>query len=269
MNNKPVRFIHISDTHIGISKNFELHGVNPYKAAEVLVKIVDKLEFRPDFIMHTGDVAAIHGEDQAYVLAERLFKEFHLPCYYVTGNHDISQKMHNNLTFGEKTDLIQDNSANAYTFEKKGIDFLVLNGRGPDSIDPHGLMSDFQIALLKHQIKKCTKPLAIFIHFPPTALDSVWLDRDMLLLNGEEFHKAILPKKDLIRGVFFGHVHRGMTSYQDGILYSSVGSSFLQFDSWPDQQKPEFDKSSIGFYNVVTMTPESTIIKQQYFSVPK
>ena len=265
---QPVRFIHISDTHIGTTKDFLLHGSNPYKAAETLIQHIKQLPFKPDFIMNTGDVAAMHGEDAAYDLAESLFKKLDMPCYYVTGNHDISERMQRRLTYGEKTILSEDLSANAYKFEKNGIDFLILNGRGPDSLDPHGLMSDYQMELLKHEIKKCNKPLAIFVHFPATSLDSVWLDRDMLLLNGDEFHKAICAKKEFIRGVFCGHVHRGMTTYQDGILYSSVGSSFLQFYAWPEEEKPEFQNDNIGFYNVVTLTPESTIVKQQYYIVP-
>ena len=261
---KPLRFVHISDTHIGTSKDFLIYETSPYEATKKLISAIKQLPFVPDFLLHTGDVAALRGEEESYILAAELFKEVHIPCYFVTGNHDISETMNKHMVYGERK-LLSDPTENIYLFEKEDIEFLVLDAKGPDAIDPHGQLSSNQMEIFKNYIEHVQKPFAILLHFPPISLDSVWLDRDMLLLEGQTFHEMLLPKKHLLRGVFFGHIHRGMSIYKNGILYSSVGSSFLQFFTWPQQEKPDFQYDNVGFYNVVTIAENSTIVKQQYY----
>jgi len=265
--NKLARFVHISDTHIGITKDFIKRGVNSYIPAVKLVKTINSLPVAPDFVVHTGDVTAVNGEPEAYEIVKEVFSKLKYPIYYVTGNHDRSEPLMTSQTMGQKEPLTEDNTSNSCFFDLNGIRFLTIDGRGPDEIDPHGVVSDKQLKALEKQIADAGKPLAIFIHFPALPLDSTWLDRDMLLTNGQEFHQILTKGKDKIRGVFFGHVHRGMTQYQDGILYSSVASTFLQFTVWPGQEKSGYDKPPVGFYNYVTITPDSTLVKEHTFLI--
>lgn len=259
-----IRFIHISDTHIGDTKDFLIQGANPFDGTKKLIEELNKLPFRPDFIVHTGDVAASNGESESYTLAQKLFNEISTPTYFVTGNHDKSGPMKKMMKYGEKIDLL-DAETNMYQFDVNGIRNIVLDARGPDAIDPHGIVSDEQLKILEKAIKDGTMPLAIYIHFFPLPLDNAWLDQDMLLLNGSTFHKLLKKHASRIRGVFTGHVHRGMQYYRDGILYASVGSSFLQFSALAKQVAPVFEKEKIGFYNVVSITPDSTIIKEHFY----
>ncbi|HLB60680.1 MAG TPA: metallophosphoesterase [Patescibacteria group bacterium] len=264
----PIRFIHISDTHFGPEKDYELYGVKTYPYAVKIVEAINDLPFTPDFIIHTGDITQTHLEPKAYQLAASVFASLKAPVYYVTGNHDTSENILRYLPMGKRELLTESKTINSYRLDIQGVRFLTLDARGPDEIDPHGVLSDEQLRILTEEVSRGKQPLIIFIHFPALPLDSIWLDRDMLLFNGDDFHALLTRAKDRLCGVFFGHVHRGMQVYRDGILYSSAGSSFCQFYSYPFQEKP-FDsdlphQTGTGFFNIVTVTPEQTTVKEMW-----
>jgi 3',5'-cyclic AMP phosphodiesterase CpdA len=260
-----VRFIHISDTHIGPEREFELYGVKTYQAAAGLVEAIQELPFQPEFIVHTGDIVAL-PDPECYKLANQIFDELVPPIYFVTGNHDRAADIHRFLSQGPCQYVTDEKEILSYRFARNGFRFLTLDARGPDQIDPHGLLSAAQLALARETCTPEGEPLSVFIHFPALPLDSEWLNRNMLLQNGMDFHRALLPARGRLRGVFFGHVHRGMQIMADGIFYSSVGSSFRQFTSWPDSSEVEFDQAHPPCFNVVTLSRSQTTVKEHTVS---
>lgn len=256
-----VRFVHLSDTHIGPASDFTLYGVETLPALDRLVERVNALPVAPDFVVHTGDVAA-SPDPQAYRLAARAMGRLSVPVYYVTGNHDRSQDLRVFLPRGQCVDLGEGEGSMAYRFDLGGHRMVVLDGRGPDTIDPHGLLPEAQLLALKEEVLHGHLPLTVFIHFPPVTLDSPWLDRDMLLINGDQLHEIFVQVRDRLLGVFFGHVHRGMQVLRDGVFYSSVGSPFCQFTAWPNDERPEMETGGVGCYNFVTLTPGGCLVKE-------
>lgn len=261
MTANPIRFLHISDTHIGPTRDFEIYGSNTYDCVSQLVDTINKLPIELDFIMHTGDVVT-NPFPEAYTLAAEIFAKLKAPIYYASGNHDLSAMLIPDLPMGPKEDLLLDDGVNCYLFEQRDQRFLVLDGRGPDEIEANGQLTEAQYQLLQEEAAK-DESLSIFIHFPALQLDTVWLDRDMLLLEGDRFHDIVKQAKNL-RGVFLGHTHRGGVQYRDGVLYSSVASPIGQFTMWPEDQKGAAAAGSgcTLFYNLVTLTDETTIIKE-------
>jgi len=260
-----VRFVHISDTHVGPEREFELYGVNTYEATVGLIEAIQGLPFDPDFIVHTGDIVAL-PQVECYELAREALGGLTAPIYFVAGNHDRAEEIHRFLPQGPCDHVTEEGGILSYEFMRNGFRFLTLDARGPEQIDPQGLLSAVQLALVT---EKCTpegEPLTIFIHFPPLPLDSEWLNRSMLLQNGMDLHRALIPARERLRGVFFGHVHRGMQAMADGILYSSVGSSFRQFRSWPDSLNVEYDQEHPPCFNVVTLSRTQTTVKQYAIS---
>ena len=260
MTANPIRFLHISDTHIGPTRDFEIYGSNTYDCVSQLVDTINALPIEPDFIMHTGDVVT-DPFPEAYELAAEIFAKLKAPVYFASGNHDLSSMLIPALPMGPKEDLVDD-ELNCFRFEVGGQRFLVLDGRGPDEIEANGQLTEAQYQLLEKETGK-DGPLSIFIHFPALHLDTVWLDRDMLLLDGDRFHNIVKQAKNL-RGVFLGHTHRGGAQYRDGVLYSSVASPIGQFSMWPEDQQGAAAAGSgcTLFYNLVTLTDETTIIKE-------
>ncbi|MGB6033833.1 MAG: metallophosphoesterase, partial [Bacteroidota bacterium] len=260
-----VRFVHISDTHVGPERGFHLYGVNTYETTVRLIEAIQELPFAPDFVVHTGDIVA-DPRPECYVLAQEVFRGLAPPIYFVTGNHDRAEGIRRFLPQGPCEYVTDPNEVLSYRFAYRDFRFLTLDARGPDQIDPQGLLSAGQLALVRETCTPEGGPLSIFIHFPPLPLDSEWLNKNMLLQNGMDLHRAVVPARDRLRGVFFGHVHRGMQIMANGILYSSVGSSFRQFTSWPDSLKVEFDQVHPPCFNVVTLSRSQTTVKEHTIS---
>ena len=260
-------FVHISDTHIGPTRRFERHGHNPYRCARRLVEVINRLPQRPDFVIHTGDVVA-DPHPQAYQLAAGIFEDLQSPIYYVVGNHDRARDIHHFLPMGPREDLARDWNLLTYTFDVRGYRMLVTDARGPDDIDPHGLFSEKQLQFVRDELTKGDSPLVIFTHFPILALNSVWMDTNMLTLNGREVHEIVREEKQRVRGVFYGHVHQNMQTFRDGVLYVSGASAFSQFAAWPDDVDVQIDEQHPPAYGFVHLLPGQTIVHQHTFERP-
>ncbi len=266
MSAESLYFAHITDTHIGPTADYQRHGFQPLACAQRLVDVLNDLPTRPDFVIHTGDVAT-HPSDAAYALAAEVFARLTIPIYYVNGNHDTAADIRHWLPMGPKTEIGAADSL-AYTFEMKGYRCVALDGRGPDVIDPHGLLSRSQLAWLRQEVQADGPPLALFIHYPALPLNAPWMDNNMLLINGAEMHRALLPARARLRGVFYGHVHQPMTTWRDGILYSCAPSAFAQFNAWPADGQVRMDPQYPPGYSFVHLLPEQTIIHHHTFERP-
>ena len=253
-----IRFIHLSDTHIGPTKDFTLQGVKTFYPFQKTLEAISLLSFKPDFLIHTGDIVA-DPDEKSYELFNTAVENTDIPFYYVTGNHDDSAMVSNFLRMGEKEDLMGEKVV--YRFEKNGHRFLTLDGRGPREIDPHGTVSDEQFAVIEKELQR-ESPISIFIHFPLLPMDCPWIDRDMLLYEGDKLHLLFATHAEKIDGVFFGHVHRGTQVVKDGVRYSSVASTCLQFRLLPGEDKPSFEDHKRGYFNVVTIDEGKMIVRE-------
>ncbi len=264
----PLYFVHLSDTHFGPTKDYERHGFRPFPCAEALVDTINHLPQKPDFVVHTGDVTT-HPEAAAYRLAREVLGRLEAPVYYVVGNHDTAVSIQRYLPMGPHEALSDDPDQLSYAFEVKGYRFVVLDARGPEDIDPHGLLPEEQLAIARREAQPDGPPLTIFMHFPLHPLNSIWMDANMLVLNGQELHQALLPARERLRGVFYGHVHRSMQTVRDGILYVAVASAFAQFTAWPKDTVVSPDAAYPPGYNFVHLLPQQTIIHQHVIRRPE
>lgn len=268
MMQSPVYFVHISDTHIGPTADYSRHGHNSLSCARRVVEVINALPTRPDFVIHTGDVVT-NPHPNSYRLAAETFAQLEAPVYYVNGNHDRAADIRQYLPMGPKIDAGADPSRLSYTFEVKGRRFLVLDARGPDEIDPEGLLPDSQLELLAQEAVPDGPPLAVFVHFPALPLNSPWMDRNMLIRNGEAMHRALLSARSRLVGVFHGHIHQPLQIVRDGILYVSVASVFSQFRAWPGSIEPHYDPDHDPGYNFIHLLAGQTIIHQHTFPRPE
>ncbi|MBE2221518.1 MAG: metallophosphoesterase [Anaerolineae bacterium] len=265
---EPLYFVHISDTHIGPTAVFrDRHNISPYPCAEKLVDIINNLETRPDFVIHTGDVV-YDPDPAAFAVAAELFSRLNVPIYYVNGNHDGKGMLASYLPMGSKTDLSNDPDTLSYAFEVKGERFVVVDARGPDEIDPQGLFSEAQLEVVRSEAQPDGPPLTIFMHYPALPMNSGGMDREMLVQNGRSFHNLLLPAKERLRGVFHGHVHQNMQVMHDGIFYASIVSAYSQFVAWPHDETVQHDFEHEPGYGFVHLLDGQMIVHQHTFPRP-
>ncbi len=261
-----MRFVHISDTHVGPAPDYRLHGQAALPTLEALVQRINDLPFQPDFVLHNGDVTD-DAKEASYALAKPVLGKLEAPVYYVMGNHDQPDPMLRVL-------LGQTASVRRYDYytEIGGVGLAVFDTRGP--VNPAGTMTAEQFAALRDLCKRVGPPLIIAVHHQPVALDSTWLDErwdnglSMPLDCAQEFREALAPARARIRGVFFGHVHRGFQAVQDGILYCSAPSALVQFESWPGEEKAIAALDELPGFGVVTVTAMQTLVRQYTFARP-
>ncbi|WP_420632096.1 metallophosphoesterase family protein [Candidatus Leptofilum sp.] len=262
-----VYFVHISDSHIGPTAVYSRHGYRSQPCAERAVEIINNLPTTPDFVIHTGDVVT-DPDVGSYERAAKIFGQLKMPVYFATGNHDRARLIQQYLKLGSRQDFSVNLDTLAYTFDVKGYRFLVLDARGPDEIDPHGVLSEAQMEIVRAEATPDGPPLAVFLHFPVLPLNSIWMDAYMLVINGEQLHQALLPAKERLRGVFYGHVHQSMQTVRDGILYTAVPSLFSQFAAWPNDTAVREDRDYLPGFNFIHLLPDQTIVHQHTFPRP-
>jgi Icc protein len=258
-----LRFVHISDTHISTSPDYGLreHRHSTRTGAEALVRELKNLPFTPDLVLHTGDVA-YDPDAKAYAAAKEILEQIPYPIYYVAGNHDHPEAL--------QQVMLNHHEAHKpfyYTFEVKGVQFIVADSNGPAE-PPRGYVDAEQLAWLTELCSaKDDRPLVVAVHHNALPVEVPWLDDYMRITNGEAFHQALLPARERLRGVFFGHVHQNLTMYRDGILYNSTLSSWNQFHAWPGQEPTVEDVDAEPGYSIVTLTRNQTYIRRCRFRV--
>lgn len=259
-----LRFIHLTDTHIGPAAGFELYGKRPFPILRKAIGEINALDFQIDFVLHTGDITD-DGSAAAYELYREAIDELRYPIHHVAGNHDNGELLQSIVM-----DIDQPVTRLDYAFDAGGVRFVVLDSRGPD--DPCGLIEPAQLDWLRAQCMPAGPPMVIAVHHALVPLDTPWLDapppdwggnRHMFTDNAAEVRAALAPARDRIRAVLSGHVHGSFEVMRDGILYSPAASLFGPLRTMPDSATVETDNVQGGLYRVVTVTDQQIIIRSR------
>ncbi len=265
-----LQFVHISDTHLlrpGQQKDFSdiqpelaLYAEQvlalPYHtvtAAEALIREINALPLKLDFVLHTGDIAGEDGSDYTHIA--QLFRQLRMPIIYVPGNHDREADM-SPLQDGAVSPVCQ--------HEINGVQLVCLDSSQAETRDA-GWLSEQALAQLE---RICTaqdeRPLLVAVHHHPIPIDVPWLDA-LSLHNGDQFHQVLRRAGPRLRGVFFGHIHHSLDIVYDGILYSSVASAAYQFTGWPGCAQAALDMTADPGFNVVTVTRHQTFVRHHRY----
>lgn len=252
-----LRFVQISDTHIGFSK-----PANPDPLAtlrETIAKI-KALPEAPDFILHTGDVTHLATPAQ-FDTAQSLLSELGAPIHFVPGEHDIV----------DGTDLrpflerfgAGANSNGWYSFNAGGAHFIALvnvlqlGERGMGTLGPD------QIAWLKDDVSQlsASTPIIVFAHFPLWALYPDWG-------WGTEDSAAALAMLKRFGSVTLlnGHIHQIQQKVEGHMTFHSARSTAYPQPApgvgagpGPLVVPPEKLRSAIGISSIEVRTGPSPI----------
>ena len=267
MSSGDVTFVHITDSHIGPTADYARHGLTALPCAERVVDLVNALDPQPDFVLHTGDVVT-EPDPASYRLAAAVFGRLAAPVYYAVGNHDTADDLRRFMAHGPHTALLPDGEAWSYAFEVRGHRCLAIDARGPDAIDPHGRLSPAQWSVIDRELTADGPPLVVFTHFPLLPVGSPWIDRTMLVEDGEALHRRLAAVAHRVRGVFFGHIHQPLQMLVDGVLYAAAPSTFAQLTGGPMDEVAGEDRVAPPGYAVVRLGAAGTIVRPLTFQRP-
>lgn len=265
-----LEIIHISDTHYGPTREYRLAGGNTWDRSQALIDAIVGLSFVPDLIVHTGDVVTDPHEDSYRHAAEAL-AALPAPVYYVTGNHDDSAMMNAALAFGPRRLLLPhrpDCQAYQILGAAEACEFLTVDAKVPAEEGPHGAIDEEQKEAVLAAISG-TKPVAIFVHFPVFEVGAPWMDAHLLLRDGSEFaRKVASAARGHLRGIFAGHLHRGIQLYREGIFQSLVGSPASEFSMGPQVNFCDFLPGGPLSFQHISFTAEATMAKTYLVPYP-
>jgi Icc protein len=212
-------------------------------------------------VLHTGDVA-YDPHEPAYERAREILGCIRWPVHYIPGNHDSAEMLQRVFL---KRDTVQ--PAWPHSFEINGVQVVLLDSTGPAE-PPSGTVSDEQLTWLRGITEAVDpRPLVIGVHHNALATGVPWLDTFMRMANGDDLHATLLPARHRIRGVFYGHIHQNTQTLRDGILYSSVLSSWYQIHAWPGQTETVLELDAEPGFNVVTITADQTYIRHHRYRI--
>lgn len=257
-------FVHISDTHISHDPAYTYFNADypSHPGALALVQAVNALPFPVDFVLHTGDVA-YDPDERAYSAAQMVLSAIRFPVHYMVGNHDSGA--HLLQTFGTPSAY--------YEFEAKGVQIVCLDSSTPaiaaGAKPPAGYIDEAQLAWLAGVARPDdSRPLVVAIHHNVLKTGIAWLDEYMGMVNGDALHRALLPLRGRLRGVFHGHIHMNLDTVQDGILYASTCSSWYQLHAYPGLAETSPDRGAEPGFSVVTVNGGQMLVRRYRFPAP-
>lgn len=250
-----LRFIHLSDTHLSPDPDYHSYGHNALANAQAVVHHLNNaLPFKPDFVLHTGDVA-YNPDREAYPQAVKVLSQLRYPVYYVRGNHDNPAAMREFLPH-----LPDGDGPLHYDFMQGNYHFVVLDTHSTEP--PSGHIQAEQLDWLQATLDASpASRLVIALHHLPVVTNVPCMDERMIIRNHDALFEIIRPYRERISGLFFGHIHRSTTTLRDGILCSSAPAVWFQLYTWPEGDLDfRGDPSALPGFNVVTLTPSQTLI---------
>lgn len=262
-------FVHMSDTHLHTDPQYSERYANHTALAgwRACLKAIEALPFRPDLILHTGDIA--YDPDPAvYAFIRDEIATLRLPVRYVVGNHDSRAAVQQILMGRDAA------APKLYeTFDLNGVQMIILDSNDTTRVSvPAGYVDEEQLSWLAALCAADDpRPLIVATHHNVLPSGVPWLDGYMRTANGEALHQVLAQARHRLRGVFHGHIHQPIDQFRDGVLYSAAASPWCQFMGYPMPTNTEVteDRVALPGFSVVTITRDSTYIRRHTFATDR
>lgn len=192
---RPVRFVQISDVHIGS------------RTSRYLDKIIDSvIDLSPEFLCITGDLV-----DQRGVTEDKLrsLKRYSGPIYYCTGNHEYYEDLEEIL---ERLKNLGVEVLRSRSVEFDGLQVIGID----DNSDPQ------QVARILPSIDVLDDHYSILLYHRPHGLEDAHRHGIDLKLSGHTHNGQIMPFHLAVNKVF--KYTRGLYQYENTYLYVNEGS---------------------------------------------
>jgi 3',5'-cyclic-AMP phosphodiesterase len=209
-----LKFVHLTDTHL-VAPGQALYGLDPQWRLSQAVRSIITDFGDADFVIVTGDLTH-WGEASAYEALRHELARLPMPAHLLIGNHD------DRLTFLRVFDgrpTTQDGHVQ-FAFSAHGIRHVALDSNEPGV--EWGAVCERRAQWLANELDHCRDlPVHLFVHHPPFPTGIPTMDR-IAIREAGPLRAALMPHRDRIRHIFFGHLHRPLAGSWLGVPFSSV-----------------------------------------------
>jgi 3',5'-cyclic-AMP phosphodiesterase len=164
-----LRFVQISDSHIGFDKPANTDVTATLRAAVAKIKAAPE---QPSFVLHTGDLTHLSKPSEFDTL-QQVLTELSLPVFYVPGEHDVLEDDGKSYLqrFGKGTQ-----GAGWYSFDQGGVHFIGLVNVVNLKAGGLGTLGAEQLEWLEKDVKrlKSSTPIVVFAHIPLWSVYPAW-----------------------------------------------------------------------------------------------
>jgi len=210
-----LRFVQISDSHIGFNKD-----ANPDVTATLRAAIakIHALPQSPSFVLHTGDLTHLSKPDEFDTLQQEL-SGIGAPVFYVPGEHDVLNDNGKSYLerFGKNT-----KGAGWYSFDQAGVHFIGLVNVVDLKAGGLGALGVEQLEWLEKDVKrlKSSTPIVVFAHIPLWSVYPEWgwgTDDSARALSYLKRFGSV--------SVLNGHIHQVMQKVEGNVTFHTAMST--------------------------------------------
>jgi plastocyanin len=210
-----LRFVQISDSHIGFDKPANTDVTATLRAA--ILKIKTEAE-APAFMLHTGDLTHL-SKDSEFDTLQQVVGESSLPVFYVPGEHDVLGDDGRSYLerFGKGTQ-----GDGWHSFDHSGVHFIGLVNVLNLKAGGLGSLGREQLEWLEQDVKalKSSTPIVVFAHIP---LWSVYPDWGWGTDDSEQALSYL--KRFGSVSVLNGHIHQVMQKVEGHVTFHTAMST--------------------------------------------
>lgn len=224
-----MRLIQLTDTHIDDDPEARLGGVD---TRATLLRVLADIRHQPhNALIITGDVT-MDSRGPAYRWLADTLADWPVPVHALPGNHDLRDAWHGATQFAQ-TDI---------EFDAGEWRCLLLDTRVAGQA--HGFLGEARLETLDALLRRQPgQPVAVFMHHPPLAVGTPWLDA-MALTDASEFWR-VLTRYTTVRVVASGHVHQNFDHWRRDIRVVTTPASCVQFK--PGAKQFALDRRAPGY----------------------
>jgi len=214
-----LRFVQISDSHIGFDKPANTDVTATLRAAIAKIKADPE---PPAFVLHTGDLTHLSKPSEFDTL-QQVLSELSLPVFYVPGEHDVLEDDGRSYLdrFGKGT-----LGAGWHSFDQNGVHFIGLVNVVNLKAGGLGTLGDEQLEWLESDVKRLSSstPIVVFAHIPLWSVYPDWGwgtdDSERALSYLKRFGSV---------SVLNGHIHQVMQKVEGHVTFhTAMSTAFLQ-----------------------------------------
>jgi Icc protein len=210
-----LRFVQISDSHIGFDKPANTDVTATLRAAIAKIKAAPE---PPAFVLHTGDLTHLSKAAEFDTL-QQVLSELPVPVFYVPGEHDVLEDDGKSYLerFGKGT-----HGAGWYSFDQDGVHFIGLVNVVNLKAGGLGTLGDEQLEWLEKDVKhlKSSAPIVVFAHIPLWSVYPEWgwgtEDSERALSYLKRFGSV---------SVLNGHIHQVMQKVEGHVTFHTAMST--------------------------------------------